>query len=466
MLVAIGALTAQVSTAHAATATANLASGSLTISPSSVTISYNVTRHSRGQTLNSGFTVTVTDATGTKAGWQILDATARTVSPEADFPIDDHAIVDFDVPAAEGTWPDPTCPCGVISTAFSTILQTPAKTGMGWSRVHFDTQFDVPSDATPGTYTTTLALVVSPPGTIKPMPPVQRATASPVTGGGAPGASPKGRPIGTPAAAPAGSGNPAPLPSARPLVPDATTAPNSGSGRSTSMSQATTNQATTNAAPSVTAVQNAEPTTAATTGAAPSVTVAASPASTSNGATATPVASAASAATTVQQPQSASSAASATSAPVVNPAPAQPQSTGAPNGSVIRAALPAMASAPAVTMSGETVNARTAFVVDTQDRAANWNLQASLGTSDPAADQPGNAIAMNLDVLTGDGGAPVSAQAWTLPFVTGPGALVNVAVPQGIGQATLLLNTQVHVPGGDPAHLAGAVLTITIVTGP
>src|SRR5262249_39584577 len=131
----------------------------------------------------------------------------------------------------------------------------------------------------------------------------------------------------------------------------------------------------------------------------------------------------------------------------------QTQAASAPSGSATRAALPAMASAPAVTMSGETVNAQTAFVVDTQDRTANWKLQASLGTTDPTAAQSGEVIAMNLDVLAGDGTAPVSAQAWTLPFVTGPGALVNVAVPQGIGQATLLLNTQVHAPGGDPAHL-------------
>lgn len=472
MLVAIGALVAQVSTAHAATASANIKAGSLTISPAAVTISYNVTRQSRGKALNSNFTVTVTDATGTKAGWQILAATARTTSPQSDFPIDDHAIVDFDVPAAGGTWPDPTCPCGVVGTAYSTILQTPARTGMGWSRVRFQTEFDVPSDAEPGTYTTTLALIVDPPGTIAPMPPAKRPSVSPAPGG-APGTSPNGRPAGTADAAPASAGNPAPAPNARPLLPDSAIVAAGGSG---STSQATTNQTTTSSAPSVTAAQSAQTATVTTnsaagaapsaTAAAPSASAAAPAASMNSGATATPVANPASATTSGQQPDS-----SATNVPAANTAQANPtqaplQAVSAPSGSATTPALPAMASAPAVTMSGETVNAQTAFVVDTQDRAANWKLQATIGTSDPATDQPASAIAMNVDILTGDGAAPVSAQAWTLPFVTGPGALVNVAVPQGIGRATLLLNTQVHAPGGDPAQLAGTILTITIVTGP
>ncbi|MGI8857238.1 MAG: hypothetical protein ACR2JW_15955 [Thermomicrobiales bacterium] len=215
-LLALGAWLIAASSVGAATVGAAIDGGPLTISPSTVHLSYTIPAGGSKHIVTSSFAVTVTDATGTAAGWMVRAASGATLGPLGQTTNMNHAIIDFNTTEANGVPPNPTCICDTIPTAFGEILRTPPQTGIGRSTEEFITQLTVPAGATPGTYASTIALDVLSLGPASPLPgplPGVRPT-GPTVGGPAPNPLPSAlRPA---PAGPTALGTPAPLPGSRP----------------------------------------------------------------------------------------------------------------------------------------------------------------------------------------------------------------------------------------------------------
>lgn len=160
----LGSLVGGVTTASAATSTATLTAGSLTITSPATDFTYTSTALTGSQfNLTSAFTVGVTDATGSKAGWN-LQATigVLTANSGADtIPAANHTITSAPITTVTGTGPTNsiTYPMQIPTTA-AKIFSAAANTGKGISTETFNTQLVVPPDAAAGTYTAVLTVSV------------------------------------------------------------------------------------------------------------------------------------------------------------------------------------------------------------------------------------------------------------------------------------------------------------------
>jgi hypothetical protein len=122
-LAMIAALLVAVSTVGASTATATLGAGSLSITAAPANFSYSGTLTGDVLNLTSAFAVGVTDATGSKAGWNLQ------------------------------------AQIGTLTTAGNDTIPA-ATTGMGQSTMTFATKLQVPADAAAGTYSATMTVTI------------------------------------------------------------------------------------------------------------------------------------------------------------------------------------------------------------------------------------------------------------------------------------------------------------------
>ncbi len=442
-LLVLSAWLVAASSVGAAAVGAAIVAGPLTISPATVNLTYTIPTGGKKHVVKSSFSVTVTDATGTAAGWMVRAASTATLGPLGATPDVDHAIIDFDIIQANGVPPNPTCICDTIPTALGEILRTPSETGVGRSTEKFITQLTVPIGATPGTYNATLTLDVAPLGSALPAP-GGRST-GPTIGGPAP------KPMPSTRAAPAGStvsGTPAPMPtSSRPVVAPASSANTTASQPAASTSE-TSDRTQATDAPSL---------APATTGSdAPG-----SPAPAANDHVAAPTT--APPATTTSDAQPSGTATVSTTANAVNdttPAQTAPAPSAAPSGTggatpITNRVTTSNATGtvapvvehgyPVATLVGNAVSFAPAVGDDGANGAnTNWHLQATYTLAGHSA--IARAFGRN---------APPRMNA---------GAVAIVVTESGLGQATMTFAPQ--QADADPAVTAPAVVTISIVTGP
>jgi hypothetical protein len=159
--VMIAALLIGVSMVGAATATATLGSGSLSITAAPANFSYSGTLTGDVLNLTSSFAVGVTDATGSKAGWnlQAQIGTLTTVGNDT-IPAANHTITGVTASAVKGTGPTNNVAPGTIPATSGKIYNATANTGMGQSTMTFATKLQVPADAAAGTYSTTMTVTI------------------------------------------------------------------------------------------------------------------------------------------------------------------------------------------------------------------------------------------------------------------------------------------------------------------
>jgi hypothetical protein len=428
-LLALSAWLVAASSVGAAAVGAAIVAGPLSISPTTVNLTYTIPTGSKKHVVKSSFSVTVTDATGTAAGWMVRAASTTTLGPLGATPDVDHAIIDFDITQANGVPPNPTCICDTIPTALGEILRTPSETGVGRSTEKFITQLTVPAGATPGTYNATLALDVAPLGSVLPAP-GGRAT-GPTTGGPAP------KPMPSTRAAPAGStvsGTPAPMPmSSRPVVAPASSA-NSTVSQPAASTSGTSDRIQAAVVPSV---------APATTG---------SDLPTANNRVVDPATGPPATTTSDVQPSGAKTV--STTASAVNDttpvqtvtAPSAATTDRATTSNVTEAIAPVVErDYPVATLVGNAVSFAPAMGDDGANRAnINWHLQATYAPAGHSA--IARAFGRN---------APTRMNA---------GAVAIVVTQSGLGQATMTFTPQ--QADAAPAIIEPAVVTISIVAGP
>jgi hypothetical protein len=160
-LLMVASLVVAGSAVGAATATAALTGGSLTLTaPASFSYSGTLT----GDVLNlaSNFAVSVNDATGSKAGWQLQASVGVLTDAASDtIPAANHTIQSVAVTGTTGTAPvnSITYPMAIPTTAAKIYNSALAK-GMGKSTETFTTQLAVPADAAAGSYSATMTVSI------------------------------------------------------------------------------------------------------------------------------------------------------------------------------------------------------------------------------------------------------------------------------------------------------------------
>jgi hypothetical protein len=160
-LAMIAALLVAVSTVGASTATATLGAGSLSITAAPANFSYSGTLTGDVLNLTSAFAVGVTDATGSKAGWN-LQAQIGTLTTAGNdmIPAANHTITGVTVSGVKGTAPTSNVALGAIPTTSGKVYNAAATTGMGQSTMTFATKLQVPADAAAGTYSATMTVTI------------------------------------------------------------------------------------------------------------------------------------------------------------------------------------------------------------------------------------------------------------------------------------------------------------------
>jgi hypothetical protein len=439
-LLALGAWLTAAPSVGAAAVGAAIGAGPLTISPTTVQLSYTIPKNGRKHIVTSSFAVTITDATGTAAGWEVRAASVATFGPLGAVPDVDHAIIDFDTTYANGTPPNPTCICDTIPTSLGEILRTPPETGTGRSTEVFITQLTVPTDAAPGTYNATLALDVVSLGKVLPLP-GGRPT-GPTIGGPAPKPLPSTRPVQD---GPTVSGTPATLPtSLRPI-----TAPTPSAKTPAQQPSADTNE-----------TSGGTQTTAALTA---------------------PVTSGSDVTVPTTAPTSSSRVVDETVAPRTTSG-VQPSGTGTVSmtASIVNDTAPAQ---PSVAPSGDGGATPIANRVVTSN--ATENVAPAAASAYPVATMTGNAISFApAPTVSGDDGTAGASANWRLqatytsagrsaisrvfgrnaPRRMNIGAVAIVVTETGLGQATMTFAPP--QTDSERAVTGPAVVTISIVAGP
>jgi hypothetical protein len=147
--------------ASAATGSVTLTGGSLAITATPTNFTYPSTVLTGSAiTLTSSFSLTVDDATGSGAGWNLTaSAPPLTDSVGNTIPAGNQTIESVVVSGVTGTAPTNgvSYPMG-LPTSTAKIFSANANTGRGQSTETFNLQLVVPADAFAGTYTTSLTV--------------------------------------------------------------------------------------------------------------------------------------------------------------------------------------------------------------------------------------------------------------------------------------------------------------------
>jgi hypothetical protein len=161
-LLMVASLVVAGSAVSAATSTATLSGGSLTVA-APASFSYSGTLTGDVLNLGSNFAVSVNDATGSKAGWQIQASVGVLTDAASDtIPAASHTIQSVAVSGITGnTGPvnSITYPMAIPTTAAKIFNSALAK-GMGKSTETFTTQLAVPADAAAGSYSATMTVSI------------------------------------------------------------------------------------------------------------------------------------------------------------------------------------------------------------------------------------------------------------------------------------------------------------------
>ena len=145
----------------ATSASATFTAGSLSISAPPANFSYSGTLTGDVLNLASSFAIGVTDATGSKAGWNIQASIGVLTNVASDtIPAANHTITGVTVSGVKGTAPTNSVALGAIPTTTAKIYNAAASTGMGQSTMTFATKLAVPADAAAGTYSATLTVTI------------------------------------------------------------------------------------------------------------------------------------------------------------------------------------------------------------------------------------------------------------------------------------------------------------------
>ncbi len=158
----VGSLLVAGSAVSAATSTATLTAGSLSITAAPANFSYPSTILT-GSVINltSSFATSVTDATGSKAGWNLQGViTVLTNAGTDTIPATGHTISGVTISSVTGTAPTNNIALGQIPTTAAQIFNATANTGKGQSTETFATALSVPADTAIGTYTATLTVTI------------------------------------------------------------------------------------------------------------------------------------------------------------------------------------------------------------------------------------------------------------------------------------------------------------------
>ncbi len=158
----VGSLLVAGSAVSAATSTATLTAGTLSITAAPANFSYPSTVLT-GSTINltSSFAASVTDATGSKAGWNLQGViTVLTDTGSDTIAATNQTISGVTISGVTGTAPTNSIAAGQIPTTAAKIFNAAANTGKGQSTETFATALAVPADTAAGTYTATLTVTI------------------------------------------------------------------------------------------------------------------------------------------------------------------------------------------------------------------------------------------------------------------------------------------------------------------
>jgi len=156
----VGTLIVGASSVGAATSTATLTGGTLSITAAASDFTYSGTLTGAAQNLSSSFALSVKDATGSKAGWNLQAAIGVLTAGTDTIVATNHTITGVTISAVVGTGPTNAIAVGQIPTTAAKIFNAAINTGKGTSTETFATQLTVPADAAAGTYTATLTVTL------------------------------------------------------------------------------------------------------------------------------------------------------------------------------------------------------------------------------------------------------------------------------------------------------------------
>lgn len=150
-----------VASVGAASSSATLTAGALAITTPPANFSYSGTLTGDVLSLSSSFAVSVNDATGSKAGWN-LQATIGVLTAGSDtIPAANHTIQSVATSGVTGTAPVNAIGYPLaIPTAAGKVFNSAATKGMGKSTETFTTQLVVPADAAAGSYSATMTVTI------------------------------------------------------------------------------------------------------------------------------------------------------------------------------------------------------------------------------------------------------------------------------------------------------------------
>ncbi|HEY8311332.1 MAG TPA: IPT/TIG domain-containing protein, partial [Gemmatimonadaceae bacterium] len=137
--------------------------GTLSITAAPANFSYSAALSGDPLTLSSSFAVSVNDATGSGAGWN-LQATIGVLTDAASdtIPATDHTIQSVAVTGVTGTAPTNGISYPLaIPIASGKIFNAAVNTGTGQATTTFTTRLVVPADTAAGTYTATLTVTIA-----------------------------------------------------------------------------------------------------------------------------------------------------------------------------------------------------------------------------------------------------------------------------------------------------------------
>ncbi len=158
----VGSLLVAGSAVSAATSTATLTAGTLSITAAPANFSYPSTVLT-GSIINltTSIATSDTDATGSKAGWNLQGAITVLTDAGADtIAATGHTISGVTISGTTGTAPTNSIALGQIPTTAAKIFNAAANTGKGQSTETFATALGVPADTAAGTYTATLTVTI------------------------------------------------------------------------------------------------------------------------------------------------------------------------------------------------------------------------------------------------------------------------------------------------------------------
>lgn len=161
-LLVVGTLLVAVPAVGAASSTASLTAGTLSIATPPANFSYSGTLTGDILNLSSSFAVSVNDATGSKAGWNLQATIGVLTDAGSDtIPAANHTIQSVATSGVTGTGPVNaiTYPLAIPTTA-AKVFNSAAAKGMGKSTQTFTTQLAVPADAVAGSYSATMTVTI------------------------------------------------------------------------------------------------------------------------------------------------------------------------------------------------------------------------------------------------------------------------------------------------------------------